>query len=307
MREPALATVQVQRDQGDGLAQAHVVGEAGAEPGAGELGQPGEAVPLVVAQRCASSPAGLSQRRDRRPRRRCGRAPSPASRRGAPRRAPPSRSSVPVSAACRATTGVIGFVRLPMRLRARRATSRVDDHPVVAQPDHRRRGLGERGHLVVGERVVAEGEPPVEARTARPARTGPPSAGPRAAPVRDLDPGLRDQLAAQAAGPEHVDAGARRGPRARARAGRPARRRRAPSGRAPAAAAAGPAAARPSRPGAARGSRLTRARRENPWSSAEPELVGVDDVGVVVHLVGLEHDDHAAALEHLRRAPRSAG
>ena len=32
---------------------------------------------------------------------------------------------------------------------------------------------------------------------------------------------------------------------------------------------------------------------------AEPELVGVGEVGVVVDVVGLEHDDHAAALEHL--------
>ena len=33
----------------------------------------------------------------------------------------------------------------------------------------------------------------------------------------------------------------------------------------------------------------------------QPEPVGVDDVGVVVHLVGLEYDDHAAALQHLGR------
>ena len=49
--EPSLAAVEVQRDQGDRLAQPHVVGQAGTQPGSGELGEPGEAVPLVVAQR----------------------------------------------------------------------------------------------------------------------------------------------------------------------------------------------------------------------------------------------------------------
>ena len=34
---------------------------------------------------------------------------------------------------------------------------------------------------------------------------------------------------------------------------------------------------------------------------AEPELVGVGEVGVVVHVVRLEYDDHPAPLEHLRR------
>ena len=81
---PRSAAVQVQRDQGDRLAQAHVVGQAGAEPGAGELGQPGEAVALVVAQRRIEarrvSPAGRRRRR-----RRCGRGPSPGSLRDAPR------------------------------------------------------------------------------------------------------------------------------------------------------------------------------------------------------------------------------
>ena len=46
-----LGAVEGERDQGDGLAEPHVVGEAGAEPERGELVEPGEAVPLVVAQR----------------------------------------------------------------------------------------------------------------------------------------------------------------------------------------------------------------------------------------------------------------
>ena len=45
-----LEPVEVERDQRDRLAQAHVVGEAGAEPEAGQLGEPGQPVPLVVAQ-----------------------------------------------------------------------------------------------------------------------------------------------------------------------------------------------------------------------------------------------------------------
>jgi len=50
-RELSVTTVQVQRDQGDRLAESHVVCEAGAEPGAGQLGQPGHAPELVVAER----------------------------------------------------------------------------------------------------------------------------------------------------------------------------------------------------------------------------------------------------------------
>ena len=40
---PASIAVQVEGDQGDRLAEAHVVGQAGAEPERGQLGQPGEA------------------------------------------------------------------------------------------------------------------------------------------------------------------------------------------------------------------------------------------------------------------------
>ena len=52
----AFETVQVEGDQGDGLAQPHVVGEAGPETQRGELVEPGEPVPLVVAQRRPQSP-----------------------------------------------------------------------------------------------------------------------------------------------------------------------------------------------------------------------------------------------------------
>ena len=57
---PALDAVQVQGDQGDRLAQPHVVGQAGAEAERGELGQPGQPLPLVVAQRRRAAPAGTS-------------------------------------------------------------------------------------------------------------------------------------------------------------------------------------------------------------------------------------------------------
>lgn len=43
--------VQVQSEQGDGLAQAHVVGETAAEAECAHLGQPGQAPLLVLAQR----------------------------------------------------------------------------------------------------------------------------------------------------------------------------------------------------------------------------------------------------------------
>lgn len=43
--------MQVQGDQGDGLAQAHVVSQAGAESEGGHLVQPGQASQLVVPQR----------------------------------------------------------------------------------------------------------------------------------------------------------------------------------------------------------------------------------------------------------------
>lgn len=43
--------MQVQSEQGDGLAQAHVVGETAAETELAHFGQPGEAPFLIVAQR----------------------------------------------------------------------------------------------------------------------------------------------------------------------------------------------------------------------------------------------------------------
>ena len=48
--DAVLEPMEVERDQGDGLAEPHVVGEAGAEPEPGEVGEPGQPVPLVVAQ-----------------------------------------------------------------------------------------------------------------------------------------------------------------------------------------------------------------------------------------------------------------
>ena len=46
-----VSPVQVQRDHLDGLAQAHVVGEAAAEPGVAHPGQPGQASLLIRPQR----------------------------------------------------------------------------------------------------------------------------------------------------------------------------------------------------------------------------------------------------------------
>ena len=127
--------------------------------------------------------------------------------------------------------------------------------------------LGESRHLVVGERVVAEREPPVELEERIPVRRGRPSAAPPWACWRPR-PGPAGSARRAVLVARTRRSRRRRGPPGRARGGPRARRRRAPSGRAPAAAGAGRAVAR--RLAARRRAvlRLNRARRENPWSSA---------------------------------------
>ncbi len=167
-RQAVLEPVQVQGDQRDRLAEAHVVGQAGPETEAGEVGEPGQAVPLVVAevraepgrrgQRVAGRGReqpfadrqqagadhdllggglvpGLGRRHLRHPRQRGGERLHPA---GAADEAAP-----------RALGG-----------------GRVDDRPGAAQLEHRARGSGERLHLLVGQRVAAQCHLPGEGEQA---------------------------------------------------------------------------------------------------------------------------------------------
>ncbi len=142
---PALDAVQVQRDQGDRLAEAHVVGQAGAEAERGELGQPGQPVPLVVAQRRRAA------RRAARPAR--GSAALSSRSRTLSREAPTTTCS---STGCSVgaeldDAGERGGDRLGRLDRADQPLAglagdrRVDDGPVAAQPQQRRRGARRAG------------------------------------------------------------------------------------------------------------------------------------------------------------------
>ena len=296
-RQPAKAPVQVQRDQGDRLAQPHVVGQAGAEARAGELGEPGEAVALVVAQRRLQAHRSLQRGHHGG----VDDAVADLLQRGSGMHLEGATVEVEL-AGQRRLQGDHRLHRLGRLATASPAgDDRVDHHPVVAQPDHRRLRSREHGHLVVGQRVVAEGEPPVEGEQ----RVGTEQAVHQLALARtrrDVDPRLRHQLAPEPARPEHVDAdgverleavleqvgqlvGVEHHPVGDLHPLQPVERRpRLRRG------AQGPAEAEPCPAGEA----VALCR-----SLAEPELVGVDEVGVVVHVVGLEHDDHTAALEHL--------
>ncbi len=74
-----LLAVQVQRDERDRLAEAHVVGEAAAEAERGHPGQPAQAAQLVVAQGRLQARRVRRSARRRGPDRRSGRAARPAS------------------------------------------------------------------------------------------------------------------------------------------------------------------------------------------------------------------------------------
>ena len=111
---------------------------------------------------------------------------------------------MPVSAACSATTGLTGRpgrARPPTRLRARRATAGSIDHPVVAQPDHRR--WWRSASAAISSSVsgsLGRARAASRSRTARRGRTAPPSAAPRAGRTRPRPgPGGPARRAARAA------------------------------------------------------------------------------------------------------------
>ena len=297
MGESSLSAVQVKRNQGDGLAQAHVVGEARPQPCTGELGEPGEAVPLVVAQLRRQTARAVQRRHHR------GVHDSVAHLQQRRTWVHLDLLAVelhrPGERRPQGHDGWDGLLALLDALSGTPSHQRVDDHPVVAQPDHRSRGLGQRGHLVVGERVVTESEPPVELEEcSRPEEAV--HQRPLLGPGRHLDPGLRDQLASQPPGPEHVDAG---GVEGREPAFEQVRElvgvENDPVGYL---LPLQPVQGRPDRRGPAQGgAEVEPGSAREPVVLGQPEPVGIDDVGVVVHLVCLEHDDHATALEHLAR------
>ena len=202
----ALGAVEGERDQRDRLAETHVVGQARAEAERGQLVEPGQALALVVAQ-AGGKPGGHL---DRRPVDRGQELVADLQQRGAD----DHLAGVGVGALDLRHAGERGRDRLGGRGRADQSLARlarqrrVDDRPLAAQPQHRRRRRGQLVHLLVGERVAVEGELPVEreqrvlgqhpglerrllgALAARPA----------------VEHGRRRQVAAQAARPHHVDA-----------------------------------------------------------------------------------------------------
>ena len=130
-----------------GLAQAHVVGEAAAEAEGGHQVQPGEAAQLVVAQAWRRGRRAAATGVDAR--RRGGRAARPARRPAPPRRVSPSTSA---RAGERGGERVDGVEQAQFALARLADERRVDEHPLVAQPDDRPVGLGEGVHLGLGER-----------------------------------------------------------------------------------------------------------------------------------------------------------
>ena len=194
--------MQVERDQGDGLAQAHVVGEARTQPQRGEVGQPGQPVPLVVAQGRHQS-GGL---RDRLTRRRLQHPLAHPQQRGAD-------VDLVVDLLHLHGAGQRGGQRLGGLHRAHQSLAglarqrRVDDGPAAAQLQDRLRGGGQPVHLLLGERLTVHRQLPVEAEQ-RVGAEQPVVQGLLARSVRRGTPvehRRSGQVAAQAPRPHHVD------------------------------------------------------------------------------------------------------
>ena len=203
---PALAPVQVQRDQGDRLAQAHVVGQAGAEARA-------------TVSSAARSGRGAGSRAA------SARSPAGGVERLAGRRA--SSRSRTFSRVAPTTTCCVDVVRRPGRPRSARRpapapgltvrTSRL--RRACGRSPGRRpsscraaggSGVAARGelvHLLLGQRVAVQGELPVEGeqrvRAEQPVVQRLLARCRRGAAVEHRRGG---QVAAQAARPQHVDA-----------------------------------------------------------------------------------------------------
>ncbi len=162
------------------------------------LAQPAQPLQLVVAQGAPPGPAGAAMSSGSASRSRSSRS-QPLGSTGT---CSPSTSTVPVSAAPRASRPVSGF---ELALAGLAGDVGVDEHPLVAQPHDRAVRLGEPVHLGGGQPLAAERDLPVEAgqvarrRGTTAGRTAPRSRSPTtAAGAQALD---------QRSGPVHLDPG----------------------------------------------------------------------------------------------------
>ncbi len=199
----------VKSDQLDGLAQPHVVGQAAAQAERGELVEPGQAVPLVVAQGGAEG----GRRRDRLA---SGRAEQPLAdlqQAGADHDLLLTMVDLDGAGEC-GRDGLHRGDRADQPLLGLARDGWVDDRPGTAQLQHRAGRARELAHLVVTEGLAVERDLPLEGEH----RVGTEQAGhqrvvlaPAPTPVRPivvvLEGGPRRQVAAEAARPQHVDPG----------------------------------------------------------------------------------------------------
>ena len=195
----------VKSDQLDGLAQPHVVGQAAAQAERGELVEPGQAVPLVVAQGGAEG----GRRRDRLA---GGRAEQPLTdlqQAGADHDLLLTVVDLDGAGEC-GRDGLHRGDRADQPLLGLARDGWVDDRPGTAQLQHRAGRARELAHLVVTEGLAVERDLPLEGEH----RVGTEQAGHQRvvlAPARPvvvvLEGGPRRQVAAEAARPQHVDPG----------------------------------------------------------------------------------------------------
>ncbi len=146
---------QVEGDEGDRLAEAHVVGQAAAQAQRGHEVEPGQAPELVV-------PEGGVQARGRL----CGLdACRQAVAEGGQRADRDGLHGLAVDlrrAGEGDGQGVDRVEQAQFALAGLADEGRVDQHPLVPQPYDRAVGLGQGVHLGLGERVAAEGQLPAE-------------------------------------------------------------------------------------------------------------------------------------------------
>ena len=194
--------MEMEGDQGDRLAQPHVVGQAGTEAERGDPLEPREALALVVAQ------GGGEAVRRREGRSRGGVEQLLADRQQAGTEDHLGRGVVDVDdTGERRGHGLRRLDRADQAVTSPARDGRVDDRPAPAQPQHRRGSPGQRIHLGVGERVSAQRHLPVE-REQRLATEHALDELPLAARRDAVERRGGLEVAAQAAWPEHVDAAA---------------------------------------------------------------------------------------------------
>jgi hypothetical protein len=190
--------VQVQRDHLDRLPEAHVVGEAAAEPGVAHAGQPGHPALLVRAQRRHQAGRRVQSRRGG------GQPGDPAGEVGQ-RALRDDRHRLAVDLTGPGQHGAERLRRAhPCLRRAAQPGQqrRVERHPPAAQPDQRPLRLGQLSDLLGVQQLAAERQLPPELQQRL-----------------QVEPGLghllrrgRDRPQSQAAGqqagrPQHLDAG----------------------------------------------------------------------------------------------------